>query len=178
MIFPLLSFVTEHLAIRTGSRNRLDHYLYHVLIKSFLLNMCLKLEFFVSCTWPLLSRPLACNDDLHAIPSFPKKVKKGPKNSKPFYASFLSSSISTVSASTFSPTKNSKPSLIISSLKHQPPPSPSTAWTHGRKALSKRKSSYSQCFSSNTERIGSSVPPSSSPCELSTGMAITRSLCY
>ena len=45
MMLPLLSFVTEHLVVRIGSRNRLDHCLLHVLIKLFLLHICWKLGY-------------------------------------------------------------------------------------------------------------------------------------
>jgi len=79
MILPLLSFVTEHLAVRTGSLNRPDHCLQHVLIKLFSLHICWKLGYLFLCTWPLLRLLCLFLSSLisaHSILPLSQKTKK------------------------------------------------------------------------------------------------------
>jgi len=142
--------------------------------------MCWKGGFLVSCAWPLLSCPLSCNDEFHAISSLPKKSAENIQS--PSYASFSSSSVSASSTSTLSPTKIWNPSSTSQTSNSNPPSPLAMARTCGAKALSKQKSSHSRWFSSNMEQSGSSVPPSSpsspSPCEILTGMDVTLSPSY
>ena len=74
MILPLLSFVIEHLVIRTTSGSRLDHCLDHVLIKLFLYVLKIGISHFVRLIF--IEPPLACNDDYMQFLLF---KKRGPK---------------------------------------------------------------------------------------------------